>query len=552
MKPMTRGLAVGALALALLPSASQAQSKVQYWPLASVTGPGINDLTGSAIWLVPDVNGDSHADVIEGDPAYAAGPTVLGRATLRSGTDLSEIWHRDGATLWGGFGHEVIGLGDLNSDGIADIGVGESQNGAGQFYILSGTDGSIIQVLSGIANGDQFGWRASDVGDTNGDGVSDFAVGAIAFNGPAPSSGAVFLYSGSNRSLLGSKSFRGTNGFGGALSAVGDNNLDGIPDLLVGDRVADAPGPIVDAGVIRVLSGTNLNTIRSVWGDTPSGLFGQNVAACGDVNGDGIAELATTAFKYGGAAPQRLVAVFSGATGALIFSRSDLKLGSQNERSIAGGCDVNRDGTPDLVIGNDQESSFAGRVYVLSGSSGQIIRQIEGESGFGYAVHSGVDVTGDGIAEIAVGAPGNTTPNSLPYAYLFSGSCGVVNPQGYYPACSSDLLHMPELTAFGCFTGSGKMEMHVNGPVGSTALILAGTGLGFTPTGGYCAVRLSGILPIAVAVPLIDNGGVYSFDAAFSIPPVTGPISVSFQVAVLNSSYLDGFGMTETATIAFE
>ena len=92
------------------------------------------------------------------------------------------------------FGIDLVNLSDINNDGITDIAVGahgDSENGLsrGAVYILflnsdgtvkdsqkiSSTEGNFKEILDPY---DAFGRAISNIGDFDGDGVSDIAVGA--------------------------------------------------------------------------------------------------------------------------------------------------------------------------------------------------------------------------------------------------------------------------------------------------------------------------------------------------------------------------------------
>ena len=103
--------------------------------------------------------------------------------------------------------------------------------------------------------------------------------------------------------------------------------------------------------------------------------------------------------------------------------------------SIASGEDVDHDGYADVVIGAYGEAHSsgtvsAGRAYVISGQSGQVLYTLESPSPgwygcFGLAVSFAGDFDGDGFADIVVGAPNED--NGVPDAggaYLFGGRDG--------------------------------------------------------------------------------------------------------------------------------
>ena len=72
----------------------------------------------------------------------------------------------------------VVGIRDINGDGIGDLVIGAP--GADKVYVLSGKDQSLMRTISdpdGLSKY-QFGSSVVDVGDWDGDGFADFAVGA--------------------------------------------------------------------------------------------------------------------------------------------------------------------------------------------------------------------------------------------------------------------------------------------------------------------------------------------------------------------------------------
>src|SRR5690606_9515937 len=73
-------------------------------------------------------------------------------------------------------------VGDINGDGVADVAAGAIENSAngqnsGRVYVLSGANGQLIHTLSGLSPHGVFGHGFVGIGDVNGDGVGDIAVG---------------------------------------------------------------------------------------------------------------------------------------------------------------------------------------------------------------------------------------------------------------------------------------------------------------------------------------------------------------------------------------
>ncbi len=237
-----------------------------------------------------------------------------------------------------------------------------------------------------------FGSAVSGVPDANGDGRGDLLVGAF---GEFSDEGRARLYSGDTGGLL--RTFRSPNPegfydthFGWAVAGVPDADGDGRGDLLVGAPKEDTdgdPNGRDDQGRAYLFSGamgTLLLTLQSP-NSSPVGNFGSAVAGLSDVDGDGRGDLLVGArYENPGTSPAYAgrAYVFSGASGALLF-----ELRSPNEEeggyfglSVSGVADANGDGRRDLLVGatgEDGGAVNAGRSYVFSGATGQILHTLE-------------------------------------------------------------------------------------------------------------------------------------------------------------------------------
>lgn len=128
--------------------------------------------------------------------------------------------------------------------------------------------------------------------------------------------------------------------------------------------------------------------------------FGWVARAVGDLDGDGATDFAATAPGHARGAGR--VDVHSGRSGARLFSREG-RPGWRLGNSVAGGADVDGDGTPDLVAG----APGADRALVLSGRDGGTLLELADTAPggqFGLKVTLMEDLDGDHRAEIAVGA----------------------------------------------------------------------------------------------------------------------------------------------------
>ena len=216
------------------------------------------------------------------------------------------------------FGWSVANIGDYDGDGVDDLAAGGFKTSSSQgaiFIMFMNTDGSLdktIEINSGTTNGpdlsnnDQFGWSVANIGDLNGDGVIDLAVGArgddtvhILFMNSCnqcDANAAVSSVVEINSTTLG-VTVGGT--FGDSVASMGDLDGDNVQDLVIGSRT-DAGG-----GSVRIVyMNTDGSPKSSVLIDSTSSngptissndWFGNAVANIGDLDGDGITDMAVGA-----------------------------------------------------------------------------------------------------------------------------------------------------------------------------------------------------------------------------------------------------------------
>lgn len=167
------------------------------------------------------------------------------------------------------------------------------------------------------------------------------------------------------------------------------------------------------------------------------GRFGCSVAFAGDINGDGVREIAVSAAgEHIGPSPQRAgrAHVFDGRSGALIRTLSSP---TEHDAGAFGSVvlnigDVDGDAVDDLLVTAPGESSGllvgAGRVHIFSGATGLIVRSIGSPNAwlggaFGFAAALAGDVDGDGTDDLIIGAPYESRagyPAGVGFAYVIS------------------------------------------------------------------------------------------------------------------------------------
>lgn len=193
----------------------------------------------------------------------------------------------------GAFATVIAPTGDLNGDGTGDLLVGAfnewwyDRPQAGRAYVHDGKTGRILLALRSPAGtpGGAFGVAVASVGDVDGDGVPDLGVGA-----PTDAAGGrAYVFSATDGRLLTTLvPNSGASAFGHALAPAGDVDRDGVADVLVGDYKQAVE--FSEVGTASVVSGaTGRVLLQLMPPDKEPGLhFGRAVAGGVDLTGDGI------------------------------------------------------------------------------------------------------------------------------------------------------------------------------------------------------------------------------------------------------------------------
>lgn len=145
----------------------------------------------------------------------------------------------------------------------------------------------------GTSEGASLGSTVERIGDVNGDGLADFALGApsanvtflLPFPVPVDDVGRVTIHSGSNGEELWSAAGPISAGsqFGAAITDAGDVNGDGRDDVLIGAPTAD--GLVADSGAAYLYSGSDGVLLRTFLGSQTGEAYGSALCA-GELDGD--------------------------------------------------------------------------------------------------------------------------------------------------------------------------------------------------------------------------------------------------------------------------
>jgi len=337
-----------------------------------------------------DVDGDGVLDLLVGTltaadvGAYVAFGPISASATFES----SAVPLLSDATTHGS--GRAVGMGDVNGDGLADVLVGCPYSTSPGVSLLLGPLTGTPSVVRGDSDAFLYGssgtytGHGADLADMNGDGLADAAIGAWALEGNT----------------------------GGLYVEYGP--LSGETDL-----ESDADGMLVG------------------WGS--QAYLGRQVRAGGDVDGDGIGDVMTSAawastFGYG----LGYVAVMHMPfTGTISAADADVLLVGESAYSVLGISmamgDLNGDGLDDMVAGAPSATVIGaaeGAAYVVFGgttgavdlgAADVIVRGALGFDGVGSGVaceHS----DSDAYAELVVGAATDSIGASRAgAAYFFFG-----------------------------------------------------------------------------------------------------------------------------------
>jgi hypothetical protein len=500
----------------------------------------LDEFTGTTGMALGDLDGDGDDDLAFGAPSGTGGGTVsilMGPLPRRSVRDFSmdppdvTILARDGSSQLG----RSLAIGDINGDGIGDLALGApgatpdpSRPGAGEAYVLYGPfipgididllfepPEIIVQGIRGFggpgSQPDQLGWAVA-IADLDGDGRNDLAIGAPGASRPdgsAPATGAAHVLFGpflpgtvwdlatmpADVTVHG-RVVMGGGQLGKALGTGDVMALRGGLTLAIGAPTADDPARgLAEVGNVVLLDSpfSRGDVFDLALGDPDATVFGPDAGdrlgealATGNLDGGGFRELVMSAPQAGGPG---------------------------DARPFGGEVHVMRGPVPP---GDSRLDDVAGlSAHLIWGADGLDPLDPTGDLlGTSLAV---ADVTGDGLDDIAMGAPGSDGPLA---SRDRGGAALMVCGPICVPSCERDLLTAPaDLIVYGArqnhqvgttmaagdFDGDGRDELMTGSPRIFERLPSGGAAFGVVVPTDVCGARPN-------LAPVCDAGGPYVID----------------------------------------
>ncbi len=531
-----------------------------------------------------DVDGDGVAEILVAEPGFRG----RGAVHVYSGATLQLLRRLDCPDATISFGTSIVGVKRPVSGGapsviavgapLGDFGPLGDYHWRGRVYWFDATSGALLQTLVAPVGVTGLGRGMAEVGDVDGDGLTDLAVGAPGegiWDAPVPPRSYLAVYSTATGQAVWMR--RGeTTGSGTKLVRVGDLDADGQSDFcILGVNTLECGDPkFIEHCEVPAWIGLSSRTGDEI-ARSPTNIIRlfELPTAVEDLNGDGVEDLIVLAMYAEGASagfPFLVRFAVSGADLSILWRYPNAPFTGW----MTGLGDRNNDGVKDFLI-HTQHPHQPVAYFNPNASRVQIL--VDGRTGAGQAVDNipipiepsvGLtrvrDMDGDGFSEGIVVEPSANVGSSVRAGRLRivaasgfgatsaigpAGSCG---PGGVNPTLvalnPSPVAPSP---AFG--VGIGR------GPIGATCILAASLQTLGTPVNlANCQLHLDFGAPHYVFPgtlllredPLVPGSG----SAAQSLPVPPGPglagLVIHFQAAVLDSSAPNGlFSLTNVLTL---
>ena len=469
---------------------------------------------------VGDFNGDGSPDIAgAGSSGCPAGPCwdAAAGTVLNDGT--GHLFPAAILDLGPSLQAVYVAVGDFNGDGKLDLAVGGY---AGQTYsittLLGDGDGTFTNKGS-VATGGTF--QAFAVGDFNGDGIPDLAVA----NTTADI--VTILLGNGDGTFTASTAATSPTGNNPVVISVADFNGDGIPDLAVGN--APLPG---GSGSLTILLGNGDGTFTAA--ASPATTSGVNSIAVADFNGDGKVDIVV-------ANGLTLTMLKGNGDGTFVSSDITPSAGSFQVSSAIIAGDFNGDGKVDLA--------FSGYAFLLLGNGDGTFTTAPFEvilpTSVGSAVFqiaAGADFNGDGVTDLTGPASGSGEEESIGAVLLASNQTASATATGVTlpPATGFQEVDAsyPGDSSYGPATSEGT---NLSAPLGSAVVTLtaspnpvfAGTSVTLTATVTGSGVQPAGTVTfydgsVQLGSATLNSNGVAAYATTALI---VGPNSVTASYA---------------------
>jgi len=389
----------------------------------------------------------------------ASAATSLSDGTVDSEQKISETIGGFGGTHSDGdrFTIQSTEIGDLDNDGVEDVAITSNANDGGinrgaVWILFLNSDGTvkaeqkITEGMGGFTgsldDSDFFGQALGTVGDLDGDGVVDLAAGAARDDDGGADNGAVWiLFMKTDGTVKDFQKISDTEGgftdtlsgswFGSGMGGIGDLDGDGVEDLAVGARMDNGIGAVwilfmKTDGTVKDFQKIS-NTDGGLNGAGATGSFGEDIANLGDLDGDGVQDVAVGAdldangivwilFLNTDGTVKDFVKITDGSGGFTGTLDTNGRFGV----SVAAMGDLDADGVEDLAVGEGNGGgNLRGATWILflntdgTVKSHQKISATDGNFGgslddtdvFGWSLAKFEDLDGNGVSDLAVGAP---------------------------------------------------------------------------------------------------------------------------------------------------
>lgn len=548
-------LAMRALLLLLLLAAPTATQTGIFAHHGEEVGAGL----GVGVAILGDLDGDGFDEYAVGAPNQAnGGLSAAGEVVVYAGRTGLSLYAWRGLTFNSYLGQSVVGLADIDGDGVHDFAVAEP--GLGLVHLRSGASGSHLSTA--IGPGGNFGFRLAEAGDVDLDGTPDLLASAPLAPAGGFLRGSASVVSGATGALLLTVvGDADQDQLGTGLTGLGDLDADGVPEFAASafhaDRDLNGDGVIgfdeTTVGMVRVFSGASGAEHMTIWGTAGLQSLGHGLARAGDLDGDGLEDLVAGAtYPYSNSNPC-LVRTFSGATGALLLEIVDGSTEDHMGFAVAPFHDHDGDGTPDLLVGVPGKlysdytlpglghwltnATHAGFARLYSGATGALLFEVAGgDPGADFGKQLGRvtgDVNGDGRTDLIVGAPRQGPPHErMGAAYVYSAESLALAADDHTISLSAG-----GTVTFGLAAGSAHAG-HVHALLGSLSGIAPGVALGgvtlpLNPDAYMLFTLATPGPPLTGGIGILDATGAAT--ASFAVPAASSP---AFAGVLIDHAYL--------------